>query len=171
MTSEKKRPSARELALLAMLAALMVGTQVAMAALPNVHLVAIFVILAALLFGWKSLYAIAAFVALEALIYGVNIWVINYFYVWPLLALVAILFRKSRSRVFWAAVAGIHGLLFGALCSIPYFLTGGWAAGFAYWVAGIPFDLIHCVSNVVLTFFLLIPLYNLCEKLLKRQQG
>ena len=79
----------------------------------------------------------------------------------------AILFRKSRSRLFWSAVAGVHGLLFGALCSIPYFITGGWAGGFAYWVAGIPFDLIHCVSNVVLTAVLLMPLYNLCQKLLK----
>lgn len=165
MTS-KSRLLVKELVLLSLLAALMVGTQVAMAAIPNVHLVAVFVVLAALLFGWKSLYSIVVFVVAEALIYGINIWVINYFYVWPLLAVAAILFRNNRSRLFWAMVTGIHGLLFGALCSIPYFLTGGWAAGVAYWVSGIPFDLIHCVSNVVMSFVLLMPLYNLCQKLL-----
>ena len=45
----------RELITLALLAALMFATQVALAALPNIHLVAVIVILAAMLFGWKAL--------------------------------------------------------------------------------------------------------------------
>ena len=43
----------RELTLLALLAALMLATQVAMASLPNIHLVGVLVILSALLFGWN----------------------------------------------------------------------------------------------------------------------
>lgn len=151
-----------------MIAALMVATQVALASLPNIHLVAVFVILAALLFGWKALYSVYIFVVLEALIYGFSMWVINYLYVWTVLAILAILLRKNRSRLFWAAVSGVFGLFFGALCAIPYVITGGWAAGFAYWVAGIPFDLIHCASNAVLAFILLMPLYRLCCRLLGR---
>ena len=161
----------RELIVLAMIAALMVATQVALAALPNIHLVAVFVILASMLFGWKALYSVYIFVVLEALIYGFSIWVINYLYVWTVLAVVAIVFRSSRSRFFWAAVSGLFGLGFGALCSIPYYITGGWAAGFAYWVAGIPFDLLHCASNAVLAFILLMPLYRLCCRLLGRSEN
>lgn len=159
----------RELLLLALLGAMMMATQVALAALPNIHLVAVFVILAALLFGWKCLFSVYIFVLLEGLVYGFSMWFVNYLYVWTVLALIAVLFRKNRSRWFWGAVAGIFGLLFGALCSIPYFFVGGWAAAFSYWVAGIPFDLIHCASNAVLTFTLLLPLYNLCCRLLGRQ--
>lgn len=158
----------RDMILLALIGAIMMSTQVALAALPNIHLVAVFVILAALLFGWKALFSVYIFVILEGLIYGFSMWFINYLYVWTILTIIAVLFRKNRSRVFWSAVAGIFGLLFGALCSIPYFFVGGWAAAFAYWVAGIPFDLIHCVSNAVLTFVLLIPLYDLCLKMLGR---
>ncbi len=156
----------RELVTLALLAALMFATQVALAALPNIHLVAVIVILAAILFGWKALYSVYVFVLLEGLIYGFSMWFVNYLYVWTILTAIAVLFRNNRSRWFWAAVAGIFGLLFGALCAIPYFFVGGWAAAFAYWVAGIPFDLLHCVSNAVLTFFLLMPLYKLCCKIL-----
>lgn len=156
----------REMILLALFAAMMVATQVALSALPNIHLVGVFVILAAMLFGWKSLYAIYVFVLTEGLIYGFSMWFINYLYIWTVLAIIAILYRKNQSVWFWAAVAGIFGLLFGALCSIPYFLVGGWAAGFSYWVAGIPFDLIHCASNAILTALLLMPLYKLCCKLL-----
>ena len=158
----------REMILLALLGAMMMATQVALAALPNIHLVAVFVILAALLFGWKSLFSVYIFVILEGMIYGFSMWFINYLYVWTILTVIAVAFRKNRSRLFWAAVAGIFGLLFGALCAIPYFFVGGWAAAFSYWVAGIPFDLVHCVSNAVLTFALLMPLYDLCTKLLGR---
>lgn len=157
----------REMILLALFGAIMMATQVALSALPNIHLVAVFVILAALLFGWKSLFSVYIFVVLEGLIYGFNMWFINYLYVWTILAIIAILLRKQHSKVFWAAVGGIFGLAFGALCAVPYLLVGGWAAAFSYWVAGIPFDLIHCVSNAVLVLILLEPLYKLCRKLLK----
>ena len=106
--------------LLALFAAMMVATQVALSALPNIHLVGVFVILAAMLFGWKSLYAVYVFVMVEGLIYGFSMWFVNYLYVWTVLATLAILFRKNRSIWFWTAVAGIFGLLFGTLCSIPY---------------------------------------------------
>ena len=159
----------RELLLLALLGAMMMATQVALAALPNIHLVAVFVILAALLFGWKCLFSVYIFVLLEGLVYGFSMWFVNYLYVWTVLALIAVLFRKNRSRWFWGAVAGIFGLLFGALCSIPYFFVGGWAAAFSYWVAGIPFDLIHCASTAVLTFTLLLPLDKLGCRRLGRQ--
>lgn len=160
--------SLREMILLAMIAAMMVATQVALASLPNIHLVAVFVILAAMLFGWKALWSVYIFVGLEGLIYGFSMWFVNYLYVWTVLAVIAVLCRRNRSPVFWAAVSGIFGLGFGALCSIPYFFVGGWAAGFSFWVAGIPFDLIHCVANTVLCAVLLMPLWRLCTKLLER---
>jgi energy-coupling factor transport system substrate-specific component len=47
-------------------------------------------------------------------------------------------------------ISGTFGLYFGALCAVPYLVTGGPAAGIAYWVSGIPFDLIHCASNLTL---------------------
>lgn len=76
---------------------------------------------------------------------------------------------KQRSPIFWAAVSGGFGLCFGFLYSIPYFVAGGWAAGFSYWISGIPFDLIHCAGNAVLALVLFKPLLYLLKKL-KREQ-
>lgn len=157
----------REMILLALVGAMMMVTQVALSALPNIHLVAVFVILAVQLFGWKSLLSVYIFVLLEGLIYGFSMWFVNYLYVWTVLAVVAMIFQNNRSRFFWAAVSGIFGLCFGALCAIPYLFIGGWTAAFSYWVSGIPFDLTHCVSNAVITFVVLDPLRRLCLKLLK----
>ena len=161
----------RKMVLLALFGSLMEATKIAMTLLPNIHLVSMFIILAAMLFGWESLYSVYIFVALDVLINGAGLsWVIGYLYIWAILDVVAVLFRGTRSRVFWAMVSGIFGLLFGTLFTPAYMLTEGWASAAARWVSGIPFDLVHCVSNAILTFVLLMPLYHLCTKLLGPQK-
>ena len=94
-----------------------------------------------------------------------------YLYVWPIVVFAALPFRQSRSRALWAALAGLHGLCFGALCAIPYLFIGGWKMAFTWWLSGIPYDVIHCVSNAVLAFVLLPPLRKLLETLKARQSG
>ena len=70
-----------------------------------------------------------------------------------------------------AAIAGLHGLCFGALCAIPYFFIGGWQMAFSWWVSGIPYDVIHCVSNTVLVFVLFPPLRRALERAKKTSGG
>lgn len=158
------------MALLALLGALMFVSQVVMAALPNVHIVAVLVIVTALCFRWRALYAVAIFVLLEGLVYGFGLWWISYLYTWPLLAAVTVLLGQSGSALFWSFIAGIFGLCFGALCAIPYLLAGGWAAAVSYWLAGIPFDLIHCASNFLMTLILFKPLSLVTHRLQSRSR-
>jgi len=162
MTSNK-RISIKELVFLALLGALMLATQVAMSALPNIHIVGVLIILTSLFFGWKALYSVIIFIILEGFIYGFGIWWFSYLYIWPLLVLICVVFKKNQSVLFWAVIAGIFGLFFGAMCAIPYFFIGGWTMAFSYWVSGIPFDLIHCGGNFVLTLVLLKPLLKAME--------
>lgn len=160
-----KHLQVRELLELTMLCALMYATKEAMSALPNINLVTMLILLGVLVYGWKALYAVYGFVLLEISLYGFGLWTAMYLYVWAIVVIAAMPFRHVRSRLFWAAVAGIFGLCFGALCSIPYFFVGGWAMALSFWVSGIPFDLIHCTSNAVLTFALLPVLYRLVTHL------
>ena len=76
------------------------------------------------------------------------------------------LLRKNDSALIWAVVAGVFGLCFGALCSIPYLFIGGWAMALSYWVSGITYDLVHCAGNFVFTLTLYKPLYKVMEKIL-----
>ena len=156
--------SIRELCILALMAALMIASQVAMAALPNIHLVAVFIIIATLAFGWRALFSIAVFVLAEGLIFGFGIWWVSYLYAWPILCVVVMLFRKNDAPLFWAIIAGAHGLLFGAMCAVPYLFIGGAKMAVSYWVAGIPFDLAHCAGNFVVTLVLVKPLTKLTRK-------
>lgn len=157
--------SLREMCFLALMGALMLASQVAMAALPNIHIVALLIIITTLCFSWRALFSVAVFVLLEGLIYGFGIWWISYLYAWPLLVPVVIFFRKNDSALFWAVIAGAHGLFFGAMTAIPYLFIGGWQAAVSYWISGIPFDLLHCAGNFVVTLILSNPLLKLTRKL------
>ena len=158
--------SLRDMCFLALMGALMLASQVAMAALPNIHIVALLIIITTLCFSWRALFSVALFVLLEGLIYGFGIWWISYLYAWPLLVPIVIFFRKNDSALFWAVIAGAHGLFFGAMTAIPYLFIGGWEAAVSYWISGTPFDLLYCAGYFVVTLILLNPLLKLTRKLI-----
>lgn len=170
MSRKNQKLSVRELVLLAFLAALMMGTKVALSAIPNVHLCAVFILLAVLLFGKRAFYAVFTYVLLEGVFYGFGLWFISYLYAWPLLALAALPLRSNRSWLLWAVLAAAHGLLFGLLCAIPYIFVIGFPGAVTWWVSGFPYDCLHAASNFVLTFFLLKPMYQVSRKLLGRKE-
>ena len=159
--------SIRELCILSLMAALIFGTKVALASLPNVNLNAVLIILTVVFFGWKSLYTVYVYVLLEGLVFGFSVWWVGYLYVWAILVAVAMLFRKNDSALFWAVIAGAFGLCFGLLMYLEWFaINGGWEGFFAMWVAGIPYDVTHCIGNFIFTLVLYRPLHTVMEKLL-----
>ena len=163
--------SAREICILALMAALIFGSKVALASLPNINVNAVLIILTAVFFGWRSLYMVYVYVLLEGLVFGFSIWWIGYLYIWAILAAVAILFRRNDSALIWAVIAAIFGLCFGPLMYLEWFaINGGWEGFFAMWVAGIPYDLAHCAGNFVFTLVLYRPLHTVMEKLLAGDQ-
>ncbi len=161
---------AKDIALIGMMSAIMITAQVALSFLPNIELVSMLIILSTLIFGWRALYIIYVFVAVEGLIYGFGLWFINYLYVWTVLFVLVLLLRKLNSAFLWAVISGLYGLCYGALCSIPYFITGGPASGFAYWVQGVPFDLLHGAGNLIVMLILYHPLYSLLTQIKKRME-
>lgn len=161
----KTKITVRDIAITGMMIATIEVAKNALAFIPNVELVSLLVILFTLYFGKKILFVIPAFILLEGCIYGFGLWWIMYLYVWPLLALITYIMRKQNSVWVWAIISGSFGLAFGALCSIPYIVLSGPKAAFAWWVSGIPFDILHCVSNFVLCLVLFKPLSKVMRKM------
>lgn len=158
----------RQIAALALCTALIFGIQVAMAALPNIELVSLLVILYTLHFGRKTLWIIYLFALLEGIFYGFGIWWVMYLYVWTILWLLVTALRRNRSVLVWAVLASAFGLCYGALCALPYWVSGGWAFAVAWWISGIPFDIVHCISNFVTVFVLFAPLNRLFQTMKAR---
>lgn len=156
------RTASRRVVLCALLAAVMAVLQMAMAPLPNIEPVSLLVLVYALAFGRDVFYIVYTFALLEGLVFGFHLWWVSYLYVWPLWAAAVLLLSRGGERpaLFWAVASGAFGLSFGALCALPYLAGGPWAA-LSYWMAGIPFDLLHCGGNFLLVLALEKPLYRL----------
>ena len=162
---DKKPLNIREVALFGILAALTFGAKVAMSFLPNIEPVSLMVMLYAVVFGRKGLYPIYLYVLMEILFYGIQLWNINYLYVWAILFVAARFMKNSESPLTWALLSGVFGLLFGALCAPVYVFSGGVGFAVSWWVSGIPFDLMHCAGNFVMALVLFLPLKKLLTRL------
>lgn len=160
--------SLRQIALFGVLAAMTFGAKVAMSALPNIEPVSLMVMLFAAVFGWKALYPVYLYVGMEIMLYGINLWNINYLYVWTVLAIVAIAMRRLRNPIWWALLSGVFGMAFGLLCCPVYMAIGGFDYGIRWWLAGIAFDIPHAIGNFVIALVLFAPLRKLTEKLYKK---
>ncbi len=171
--TEKRRNtlkiSIQDIALIGMMTAVIEVSKLALSFLPNVELVTFWIIMFTLFFGPKTIYAIIVFNLIEISIYGIHIWVIMYFYMWPVLALIAWVLRKKATIWVYSILSGFFGLFFGAFASLPYIAIGsvdgsirsGLIMAFNWWVAGIPFDIVHGVANFVLMLVLYTPVRTL----------
>ena len=155
----------RELALFSVLGALTFAAKYVMSFLPNIEPVSLMVMLFAVVFGKKCLYPVYLYVAMEILFYGLGLWNVNYLYIWVVLAVAAYFLRNMQSRLGWALLSGVYGLLFGALCGIADIFIGGIPYAISKWISGIPFDIMHCAGNFVIALLLFNPLRELTQKL------
>lgn len=151
-----------------MLGSLTFAAKVAMAGLPNIEPVSLFIMLFAVVFGKKCIYPIYTYVAMEFLCYGIHLWSINYLYVWLILAAGAWLLRSVKNPVVWALLSGGFGLLFGLFCAPVYLVSGGIGYAVSWWISGVPFDLLHAGGNFVMALVLFVPLRKLLTRLYSR---
>ncbi|MCR4595217.1 MAG: hypothetical protein K5673_00395 [Lachnospiraceae bacterium] len=166
----KKIFSVLDIATIGVMAALLEVVKVALQAVPNVELVTLFIIVFTLYLGPKSLIAVWGFVGMECAVYGLGLWTVMYVYVWPILVLITCLLGKHRSSQWpFVVLASMFGLFFGAMCSIPYFFMGGYATALAWWVAGIPFDILHGVTNFIGAAVLFTPLMKALDRIRRLQ--
>ena len=163
------RLSTRDVALFGILGGATFGAKMVMMGLPNIEPTSLMVMLFGVCFGKKAVYPVYVYVLLEILINGLNLWSINYLYVWIILAWAAWMLREMTHPLGWAVLSGGFGLLFGLLCAPVYLVTGGPAFALSWWISGIPFDLLHCVGNFVMALVLFVPMRRLMEKLYRNE--
>lgn len=159
------RTLARRAALFGLLGGLLFAAKMAMAPLPNIEPVSLLVMLYAVCFGRRGLYAVYTYVLLEYAVWGLRPWSVCYLYVWLILFCLARLLRGMESPLGWAALSGLFGLGFGALCAPVYWAAGGWAAALSWWLAGIPWDLLHGAASFAIALALFSPLRKLLTRL------
>lgn len=171
-----KKITVRDITLIGMMVAVIEVCKAALSFLPNIELTTFWLILFTLYFGRKILLVIPVFILIEGCIYGFGLWWVMYLYMWPLLVLLVWIFKKHGSVWFFSTLSGLFGLFFGFFCAIPYVVIGAWDggiknglyAGFTWWVAGIPWDIVHGVGNFVLMLVLYHPMRQVMERMKSR---
>ena len=159
----------REIAVFAMLGALMYCTKVAMEVLPNIHLLGTFIMTFTVVYRKKALVPIYVYVFMDGLFSGFSMWWIPYLYIWTALWGATMLLPRDMPKkvacIVYPAVCCAHGILFGTLYAPAQALLFhlSFSQTLAWIAAGIPFDLIHGVSNLA-AGVLVLPLYKALGK-------
>ena len=159
----------REIAVFGMLGAMMFASKKLMEFLPNIHLLGVFIIAFTVVYRLKALYPIYTYVILDGIFSGFNIWWVPYLYIWTLLwggvmLLPKKLPRKAKPFVY-IGLCGLHGFLYGVLYAPAQaiFFKLSFQATLTWIAAGLPFDIVHGISNLVCGL-LICPLIALLRK-------
>ncbi len=190
MQNKNRRGSAvslQELTLFAMYGAVIFAQKAMLAAIPNVHLVALLIISLTVVYRFKALYSVFVYILLEGVFYGFTTWFVPYLYVWPILWGVTMLLPQPRLKEagksadpnrrgrlmpaglavpVYSIVGALHGLLFGTMFAPAQALFFGLDfRGMLAWIAaGFPYDIIHGVSNFCMCLMVL-PLVKALKKM------
>ena len=160
----------RELAIFAMLGAVMYVSKIMMEWIPNVHLLGALIMAYTLVYRRKALYPIYVFVFLCGALGGFNAWWVPYLYVWTVLWAVTMLLPRNMpkrvSSIIYMVVCALHGFCFGILYAPAQAIMFGlsFEATLAWIASGFPFDVMHGVGN----FFcgmLIVPIASLLKVL------
>ncbi len=157
----------------AMLGALMFCSKLLMEWAPNVHFLALFIIVFTLVYRVKALIPLYIFILLTGVYMGFHVWWLAYLYAWlPLWGIVMLLPRKMPTWLaapLYMLLGGLHGLLFGVLCApVQAYFFGLDLAGTLLWIAqGALFDVAHAIGNFA-ACALVLPLAKVLLRLEKR---
>ena len=172
------------IAVTAMFAALLVGGKEALALLPNVEVVTLFIAVCATTWGLAvSLPAVFVFIAVDVAIWGFNTWVISYLIHFNVVAIVFWAFslwhlqNKRLQAVFSALLSCLLTVCFGVLTTAVDTVIGFTGKGFftdfhqfgrrflTLYGAGVPFFVTHVLCNTLLFAVAFVPLVLLNNKL------
>ncbi len=173
MRNDKWRVRIVEMCVFSMLGAIMFCSKVLMEALPNIHLLGMFVIVFTLVYRVKALIPIYIYVFLNGLYSGFDLWWFPYLYIWTVLWAVTMIIPKripkKATYFIYPVLCAAHGLAFGALYSPAWAIIYrmNFEQTIAWVIAGISYDLLHVVGNLI-AGLLIVPLADLIFKLNKK---
>ena len=159
----------KESVIFGMLGAVMYASKLIMEVLPNIHLIGVFIVAITVVYRKKALYPIYIFVFLTGLLNGFNMWWIPYLYIWTVLWGVTMLLPKKlppkAEPIIYAVVCSLHGFLYGVIYAPAQALMLGldFKAMLTWIATGLPYDLIHGVSNFISGLILIVPIISILK--------
>ena len=161
----------RDMAIFAVLGTIMFVSRISMQLFMSVHLLGLFIAAITLTYKMRALIPIYIYVMLDGIFAGFAFWWQPYLYIWlPLWLMFMIAGKFAIPKVaqvpLYMVLCGLHGLLFGIMYAPAwaFYMNLSFEATVAWIIAGLPADIIHCISNIALGT-LIVPLTELLKKL------
>ena len=162
----------RDIAVFAVMAALMFATKKVMESLPNIHLLGMFIVSLTVIYRTRALIPLYVYVFLDGLFGGFSTWWVPYLYIWAILWGMTMLIPKKlpekTKNILYVTFCGLHGFLFGTLYLPANALMFGFTfeQSLAWWIQSLPYNFIHGVSNLCVGL-LIIPMVHILQRLNK----
>lgn len=138
---------------------------------PNVHLLGAFIVALTVVYRQKALYPIYVFILLVGLLNGFSVWWIPYLYIWAVLWLFTMLiprrWPKKVRYVLYPIVSSLHGFLYGTLYAPAQAILFhySFSTTIKWIIAGLPYDAIHGVGNLICGIIFIAPLILIYQKI------
>lgn len=152
-----------QITVFSLLGTLMYLSKMVMEPFPNIHILALLIIVYTIVYRWRAIFSIAVFVMLTGLLGGFGTWWVPYLYIWlPLWGVTLILPKNMPKKVavpIYMLIGLLHGLLYGTMYA-PFqaLMFGLDLKGTIAWIiSGLPWDLVHGIGNL-LSCTLVLPL-------------
>ena len=178
----KRRLLTKDIVLTALAAALLSAGKQALAAIPNVEVVTLLIMLYAACFKPQIAFtATAVFILIECFIWGIHTWVIAYLIHWNFVAFATFLLArvfKVKNRFIYLAFTILVTAVFGVLTTAIDALLGAGKNGWTFsrifvvtYMRGIYFYIVHVVGNAAFNITLFAPMRDLLNKLMVKYYG
>lgn len=159
-----------------MLGTVMFISKLVMEALPNIHLLGMFIMVYTIVYRIKALIPIYVFVFLTGIYAGFSLWWIPYLYIWAVLFGITMLLPKKMPKwlccIVYPTVCALHGLAYGTLYAPAQAILFrlDFKGMIAWIIAGLPWDVVHAGGNFI-AGLLVFPLSEVLKRLNKHQNG
>ena len=178
----KKSLWTKDIVLTALAAALLSAGKQALAAIPNVEVVTLLIMLYAACFKPQIAFIVTGiFIVIECFIWGIHTWVLAYVIHWNFISFATFLLVrvfKIKNRFIFFAFTILVTACFGVLTSLIDAIVGagGSMEKFAMlfvtiYVRGIFFYVVQVVGNAVFNIVLFVPMRNLLDRLMIKYYG
>ena len=172
----------KDIVLTALAAALLSAGKQALAAIPNIEVVTLLIMLYAACFKPQIAFvATGVFIVIECFIWGIQTWVIAYFIHWNFVAFATFLLArifKVKNRFIYLAftilVTAAFGVLTTAIDALFAVGNSGLKFGYAFsiiYMRGIYFYIAHVVGNAAFNITLFAPMRDILNKLTFKYYG
>lgn len=140
------------IALVGILSAVNVTSRMVFQFLPNIKPVTSIIIITAMFFGlYIAIQVVVTTTLLSGILLGLGPYVIFQILAWIVIVLITVVINrvvKQKRVVTYTIWSGVCGFIFGFIVSMGKLLYG-WTLFLTYYVAGVPFDALHALGNIV----------------------